>query len=215
MSPLPSECFLSLHAPLRPVPLSPSLAAHQSANVVALWEAWEKECGREQEVPFWATVWPGAQLLALEVLERRIDVAGKRVLDIGCGGGVVSIAAAKAGALEVIANDIDPVALYIAGQNAGANKAVLRFDRNDLLAAGPFPDVDVIFAGDMFYNKVLAGRLLPVLRTACEKGTAVYAGEPGRDYAPKEGFEVVCEKVVPTDKDLEGVSERRVRILAW
>jgi predicted nicotinamide N-methyase len=61
---VPSSALLARLAPLTPVPGRPDLVAHHAPDVFALWQAWEDECGAPQTVPFWATVWPAAQLLA-------------------------------------------------------------------------------------------------------------------------------------------------------
>jgi predicted nicotinamide N-methyase len=62
--PVPSAGLLARLAPLTPVSGRPDLVAHHAPDVCALWQAWEEECGTRQAVPFWATVWPAAQLLA-------------------------------------------------------------------------------------------------------------------------------------------------------
>jgi len=62
--PVPSAALLARLAPLTPVPGRPDLVAHHAPDVIALWQAWEDECGAPQAVPFWATVWPAGQLLA-------------------------------------------------------------------------------------------------------------------------------------------------------
>lgn len=58
--------------------------------------------------------------LCLEELEKQ-DIAGKDVLDMGCGSGILGIAALKLGAKHVDAVDIDMVATHIAGENAEKN----------------------------------------------------------------------------------------------
>ena len=58
--------------------------------------------------------------LCLEELEKQ-DIAGKDVLDMGCGSGILGIAALKLGAKHVDAVDIDMVATRIAGENAEKN----------------------------------------------------------------------------------------------
>ncbi|MEU8261670.1 50S ribosomal protein L11 methyltransferase [Micromonospora sp. NPDC048999] len=60
--------------------------------------------------PFWANAWAGGQALARYVLDHPQVVAGRRVIDVASGSGLVAIAAAKAGAAEVTANDIAPYA---------------------------------------------------------------------------------------------------------
>jgi hypothetical protein len=59
--PVPSAALLARLAPLTPVPGRPDLVAHQAPDPVALWQAWEAECGAIQGVPFWAVVWPASR----------------------------------------------------------------------------------------------------------------------------------------------------------
>jgi ribosomal protein L11 methyltransferase len=59
--------------------------------------------------------------LCLELLELA-DVPDARVADVGCGSGILSVAACKLGAAEVIANDVEPVAVEVARQNAELNQ---------------------------------------------------------------------------------------------
>ncbi|MEZ0324377.1 MAG: 50S ribosomal protein L11 methyltransferase [Fimbriimonas sp.] len=58
--------------------------------------------------------------LCLQLLEKA-DLKDARVADVGCGSGILSVAACKLGAAEVIANDIEPVAVEVAQQNAELN----------------------------------------------------------------------------------------------
>lgn len=58
--------------------------------------------------------------LCLEWLDTA-PVAGARVVDFGCGSGILAIAAAKLGAAEVLAVDIDPQALLATHDNAERN----------------------------------------------------------------------------------------------
>ena len=133
--PVPSSALLARLAPLTPVPGRPDLVAHHAPDVIALWQAWEEECGAPQDVPFWATVWPAGQLLARVVQAEPAWVRGQTVLDLGCGSGVAGIAALDAGATRVVAHDIDPVALAIAALNARANAVDLLLHGTPLLHA--------------------------------------------------------------------------------
>ena len=59
--------------------------------------------------------------LCLELMELP-EIKGKRVLDIGCGSGILSIGACLLGASEVLAIDIDPIAVEVAKENRDLNK---------------------------------------------------------------------------------------------
>ncbi|MEW5739254.1 MAG: 50S ribosomal protein L11 methyltransferase [Myxococcota bacterium] len=75
--------------------------------------------------PYWAVAWPGGQALARFLLDEPHHVRGKRVLDFGSGGGVVGLAAAKAGAAHVLCADVDPRAAEAAHANATLNGGVV------------------------------------------------------------------------------------------
>ena len=84
-----------------------------------LWELWQRT-GRD-DPPFWAYPWAGGQALARYLLDHPGIVAGRRVLDVASGSGLVAIAAAQAGAASVVAGDIDPHAVAAIAINAAAN----------------------------------------------------------------------------------------------
>jgi predicted nicotinamide N-methyase len=211
----PSKKLLAEYAPLKPLPKYNELLAHQADDVFALWDAWEKESGREREIPFWAAVWPGGVSLAHYLLNNSQNVAGKLVLDIGCGGGIAAIAASRAGAQKVIANDIDPVALHIANLNAKANKAGIVTDQTNLLKEKNIaPLFDVILVADMFYERSKAQPMIEFLQKNHKQGATVFIADGERKYAPKKSFKLLHEEKIPVNKDLEGVKERNVRLLS-
>jgi methylase of polypeptide subunit release factors len=79
----------------------------------------------------------------------RLDLSGKRVLDVGTGSGILALAAARAGAETVIAADINPNAALTAAENARANGLGARVNAlcSDLLSAlAPRPLFDVILS---------------------------------------------------------------------
>lgn len=71
----PGDGLLERLAPAMPVPLCPELVAHQAPDVHALWRAWEEESREARGVPYWATVWPAAQVLARGILDGLVVVA--------------------------------------------------------------------------------------------------------------------------------------------
>ncbi|MGV8074874.1 MAG: methyltransferase [Syntrophobacteraceae bacterium] len=201
------------YAPLRPVHGCAELTAHQADDSYAVWEAWEQENACECPIPFWAVVWPGAAALARYVLKNNVAVKDRLVLDLGCGGGIAGIASGRAGARAVIANDIDPIALYIAERNARANGVSLKTEDRDLTMLDDFEGADVILVADMFYIRDDADRLLCRLRAAQEKGGTVLISDGGRAFAPKSGIEILAAELISTNPDLEGTENRQVRIL--
>lgn len=65
-----------------------------------VWEAAEKIAGQNLPAPFWAYPWAAGVGLARVVLDREAEFIGKTVLDVGSGGGVAALAAARAEALR-------------------------------------------------------------------------------------------------------------------
>jgi predicted nicotinamide N-methyase len=212
---IPSTELLADQVPLRPLVLCPEITAHYSDNLYDLWKAWEAESGGTREIPYWCVVWPGAAVMAGHIMDGSIDVKGKSVLELGCGGAVAGIAAALGGAREVVANDIDPVAIHLAGLNAAANGVRLVFDQRDLSVEGFPPSVELILVADMFYEKVPSARLMPLLTEARHSGVRVLVADGGRSFAPKEGVKVLAEQTVAVHDELEGRPERHVRLLEF
>ncbi|MEM1066698.1 MAG: 50S ribosomal protein L11 methyltransferase [Pseudomonadota bacterium] len=95
----------------------------------------------------------GTTLGCLKALDRLIEagIAPARIADIGCGTAVLAMAAARIWPAEVIASDIDPVAVEVARANASANGLADRmavveaegFDHPDLARRAPY---DLVFA---------------------------------------------------------------------
>lgn len=91
----------------------------------------------------------------------------RRVLDIGCGSGILSIAAARLGFTDVHGYDNDPVAVRTAREHAAANGAAVTYDLGDLAAAAEQGDI------------VVANVLAPVLREHAASVAAAVRDMPG------------------------------------
>lgn len=206
-----ASAFVKLHARLAPVPLVPEIRLHQADEPIGLWELTEGEFRSEQPPPFWAFAWAGGQALARFVLDHPDAVAGRRVLDLACGSGLVAVAAARAGATAVRAVDIDPLALAAVTLNADENRVTVDADEADILD-GDHGDAEVVLAGDVFYSQRLADRMLRFLKRARKAGAAVYFGDPGRAFLPGTAGAVVGEYDVPTTHALESTTTKRTRV---
>lgn len=213
--PMPSQELLGELCPFQLVAGCPEIQARTSPAVFALWEAWEKEAGQECPVPFWAVVWPAAKVLARFLLDHPELVKDKEVIEIGCGGAVASIAAAKAGACRVTANDVDPIAIEITRQNAAENRVNLRLDSQNLIETGSVGKAELVLCSDFFYNKVESLAFASVLDTWRKRSTTILIADGGRAFVPKDYHEVLREESVNVDSDLEGREKRRVRILRY
>lgn len=194
-SAVPAE-FVRAHTRIERPALVPELQLHVADDVVALWEAMEQEMGPADEPPFWAAAWPGGQALARYVLDHPEVVEGRSVLDLGAGSGLVAVAAARAGARFVVASDPDPYSATAVAVNAETNRVGPVPVVGDILDDGP-PDVDVVLAGDVCYDRAMTERVLPFLGQAWLVGAAVLLGDPGRRYVPREGLLAAAAYDVP------------------
>ncbi|ENO15590.2 methyltransferase domain-containing protein [Marinobacter nanhaiticus D15-8W] len=114
------------------------------------------------EPAYWSFCWASGQVLAQYILDHPALVAGKRVIDFGAGSGIVAIAAAKAGAREVVACDIDPDALAAVAANARVNGVAVSLCDDWTTRGGDF---DLITAADVLYdpeNRPLLGHFREV-----------------------------------------------------
>ncbi len=207
--------FIRAHTrPARPS-LVPEVQLLVADDVVALWEAMAVEQGRTaQEPPFWAAAWPGGQALARYVLDHPELVAGRTVLDLGAGSGLVSVAAVLAGAARVVASEIDPFGLAAIPENAALNGVGGIEPVGDLLGEAP-PPVDVVLAGDVCYDRAMTERVLPFLDAARAAGAEVLVGDPGRPYLPHDRLtEAAVHEIADADASSTGPARVR-RTTVW
>lgn len=168
--------------------------------------------------PYWAFAWAGGQALGRYLLDNPSVVRGRKVLDFGAGSGMVAIAAALAGAFDVIAADIDPVAAEAMRLNAEMNDVHLDILTEDVIGSTD-PNFEVVLIGDVFYDKGLADLVLPWLRELEALGRTVLIGDPGRFYLPSMGMERVARYASETtglmeDTDLRNAGVWRLRDVA-
>ena len=156
--------------------------------------------------PYWAYCWAGGLALAHHVRATPGLVAGRRVLDLGAGSGLVGIIAAQAGAL-VEAAEIDPHARVVIGLNAAANDVAVRLVEVDLAAGQPL-NVELILAGDVFYNAEVAATMLPFLQRCAAVGVEVLVGDPDRRDLPLDRLERVASYAVGDVGDERSRAER-------
>ena len=177
------------HFPAAPVPSLPEIVLHIAGPKSGLWRL--AELDRDFATPYWAFHWGGGIALARHVLNFPDIVAGRTVLDLGAGSGVVGIAAAKAGARRVIAADIDRWAIAAIGLNADLNGVVVSAVLGDL-TTGSAPNADVVLAGDLFFAEDLARRVTVFLDRCVESNIDVLVGDPGRASLPRSRLRPVA-----------------------
>lgn len=130
--------------------------------------------------PYWSVLWRSGVAVAREL--DREDLAGKRMVELGCGLAVPSIAAARAGA-EVIATDGDIDALGLVERNARENGVELETaavdwaDPDELVDRGPF---DLVVASDVLYERPGVAMLLNLLPRLAP---VAWVADPGRPAA--------------------------------
>jgi predicted nicotinamide N-methyase len=197
---------------LAEVPFVPEVRLHLAEDAIVLWARMEAAAGETLPPPFWASAWAGGQGLARYVLDHPGMVAGRRVLDLAAGSGLVSVAAAMAGARSVTANDIDPYALAAVRLNAQANGVEVASRGGDLLD-GAAEGAEVVLAGDVFYSRDMAERVLRFLDRVVARGGVVLVGDPGRAYLPRERLEPVASYRVPMVGALEDAEIKQTDVL--
>ena len=206
-----AESFIRANTALAAPPHVPEIRLHLADEAYALWHRTEEELEAiGLPPPFWAFAWAGGQGLARYVLDHPETVAGRSVLDFASGSGLVAIAAAMAGARSVLAADIDPFSKTALTLNAEANGAKVEHTGHDLIGADE--GWDVVLAGDVFYDKPLAGRLAPWLRALSERGAMVLVGDPGRSYLPRDGLVARATYAVPVTRVLEDAEVKRTTV---
>ncbi|WP_217571876.1 methyltransferase [Mesorhizobium sp. GbtcB19] len=193
--------FIRANMRLTPVPSLPEIRlylAHPGSGLRRLLEpdGDSDESGPEPQPPYWAYAWAGGAVLARYILERPSIVAGKRVLDLGAGSGLVGIAALKAGARAVIAAEIDRNGLAALRLNAEASEVAIQICDEDV-TAGPPPAVDLVLAGDVFYAQDVGQRMVPFLDRCLADGIDVLVGDPGRAWLPRSRLSLLGEYQVP------------------
>jgi len=130
-----------------------------------------------EDPPYWSFCWASGLVLARWLADRPEWVRGKRVLDFGAGSGVAAIAAAKAGAAEVVACDLDPLALAACQANAALNEVELRYSQDFFGEADRY---DLIIVADVLYDRAN----LPLLDHFLSRGReALVADSRVRDFA--------------------------------
>ncbi len=203
------DAFIRANTILAPASLVPELMLYQATELTPIWQASEEWLAAHNVAPpFWAFPWPGGQAAARHILDNPALAAGHRVLDFAAGCGIAGIAAARAGAACVEANDIDPLALVAVALNAAANGVDVRTVGGDIVGAPC--RWDMILAGDVCYEGPMSRRIMPWL-IAMAGSAEVWLADPGRAYLP-EGLRRMAEYDVPTTMELEDRTIRRTAL---
>ncbi len=208
--------FIRAHTAWLAVPHTPEISLHLADEITEIWHKTEDDLEKlGLPPPFWAFAWAGGQGLARYILDHPETVRGKRVLDLASGSGLVAIAAAKAGAASVDANDIDAFALAAIALNAAGNGVCVEPRAGDLIGQnGDWQNNnwDVILAGDIAYERDMAARVFDWLYARMRSGTDVVIGDPGRAFLPKTGLVELAEYRVSTTRAIEDAEIKRTKV---
>jgi predicted nicotinamide N-methyase len=158
------------------------LARPRDAEALLSEEAFD----REEFLPYWAELWASGLALAHDLSMR--SLRGKRTLELGCGLGLPSIAAARAGG-RVLATDWSPDALRATAENAARNAVAVE----TLLCSWAEPAAiverapwDLVLASDVLYERRNADQLLVLLPRLVDERGRILIADPGR--APAGDF---------------------------
>ncbi|MEZ4334847.1 MAG: 50S ribosomal protein L11 methyltransferase [Myxococcota bacterium] len=180
------------HLAWRTPPLAPEIGLWLISEVVDL-EAGCQALADGEAPPYWAFCWASGQALARHLLDHPELVRGRRVVDLGTGSGIAAIAAALAGAGEVVAIDVDPTARGAARLNAERNGVSIRTD------ARPPASFDLLLAADVVYETGLRDWILGEGR----RRAACLLADPRRAGTPPIDFPVVATYAARTLPDVD------------
>lgn len=139
----------------------------------------EADFDRDERLPYWADLWPSARVLAEELAVMRL--AGQRVLELGCGLGVVAIGAVLGGA-AVTATDYYEDATRFALVNVAEATGTRITTRMVNWVELP-PDLgkfDVVIASDVLYEHRYASLVANAIAATLVRGGEAIVADPGR-----------------------------------
>ena len=202
--------FIRANLPVVSVPGVPEIRLHKAVPDSGLRRLAADDAERFGS-PYWAYHWAGGLALARHILDHPDCVAGKRVVDLGAGGGLVGLAAAKAGAARVTAVEIDPYAVAALRLNAALNHTDLDIVAGDIQSVA-LPSTDLILVGDLFYAPDLAARVGAFLDHCVAQDIAVLVGDPWRTFLPIAQLREIARYPVAETKSGSGTP---AGIFAW
>ena len=133
----------------------------------------------DERLPYWTELWPAAVAMAHYIVQR-LPLDGRRVLELGCGLGLVGVVAALHGA-QVLCTDYEEAALAFARHNARRNACPqMRVQLMDWRRPTLRRRYDYILASDVIYEARNFGPLVAILRRYLARGGLAVFSEPGR-----------------------------------
>lgn len=147
----------------------------------------------DKQMPYWARIWPSGVALGDVALERRDELTGQRVLELGCGLGTTATALVEAGAILTVSDYAAlPLAFcrYNALRNSGRAPRTLAFnwrspDANALLRAEAGGGYPLILAADVLYEGRDVDPFLEIVERILAPDGMLWLAEPGRKTAQR------------------------------
>jgi len=143
----------------------------------------EEDFLHDERLPYWADVWPSARVLAARVLAEQ--GAGRSLLELGCGVGLVAMAAARAGFAVTVTDYYDDALLFARAnvwRATGAEPEARLVDWREL------PDdlgrFDLVVGSDVLYERPYAMLIARALTLTLARGGTALIADPGRVAAP-------------------------------
>lgn len=154
----------------------------RTADLETLWERiGEDDFDQDERLPYWVELWPASLVLCEWLGAHRGKLAGRRVLDLGCGLGLTAMAAASLGA-RVLALDYELEAVRFAAGNAALNAAppVLWACMDWRVPAVRPGCAELVVGGDVMYEMRFAAPVADFLDHALVPGGLAWLAEPNR-----------------------------------
>jgi predicted nicotinamide N-methyase len=145
----------------------------------------EEEFNKDERLPYWAELWPSAIALSEFVLENRSEFEGKKVLELGCGLGLVGIVVTAIGG-EVLFTDYNSHALQFTRENFKRNfKRPASVQLLDWRDPGNAQSFDIILAAEILYEKRWLKPVLHILNKKLADSGIAYIAGPDRTVGRK------------------------------
>lgn len=145
----------------------------------------------DRPAPYGSVLWPSGVAVAMWLVEQGDRLAGARVLDVGAGTGLCSLAAASLGA-DVLAVDVDPLPLQLLDEAARRQALSVETAPFNLLGEEPLPDAEIVLFADLLYESLLARRTGRRAVEALARGSEVVVGDPERAF--RDSFSAVLHR---------------------
>ena len=144
------------------------------------------EADPEEQLPYWATIWPSGIALGDLLLQRRAHFANQRAIELGSGLGITATAALAIG-MDLLVTDYSPETLLLCRlntlRNAGAEPHTLQINwrrPSPALFQRAQPPVPLLLAADVLYEQRDIEPLFALIDRLLAPDGELWLAEPGR-----------------------------------